>query len=125
MYYTKLYLNKYQYQFNWSNSGYENANDVSNVTVGNRNIFALDLKDIFDYFGKVCITSDELMTLFWNSTAKVSKYLWLRSSSAGDSNLAWNVYGDYGNLYDYTVNTSFVVRPALNLNLNQIEFTIV
>ena len=116
----------YQYQYNWSDSDYENANDVGNVTVGNRNVFALDLKDIFDYFGKVCITSNELMTLFWNSTAKVSKYLWLRSSSAGSSNFAWRVNGDYGLLnYGYYVYTSYVVRPALNLNLNQIEFSIV
>ena len=116
----------YQYQYNWSNSNYENANDVGNVTVGNRNVFALDLKDIFDYFGKVCITSDELMTLFWNSTAKVSKYLWLRSSLAGNSNTAWSVFGDYGLLnLGHGVSISSVVRPALNLNLNQVEFTVV
>ena len=116
----------YQYQYNWSSSDYENANDVGNVTVGNRNVFALDLKDIYDYFDKVCITSDELMTLFWNSTAKVSKYLWLRSSSAGTSRDAWSVYGADGLLTrGNLVNSSYVVRPALNLNLNQVEFTIV
>ena len=116
----------YQYQFNWSNSDYENANDVGNVTVGNRNVFALDLKDIFDYFGKVCITSNELMTLFWNSTAKVSKFLWLRSSRDDDSSRAWSVNGDTGTLgLGSTVNRSRVVRPALNLNLNQVEFTVV
>ena len=116
----------YQYQYNWSSSDYENANDVGNVTVGNRNVFALDLKDIYDYFDKVCITSDELMTLFWNSTAKVSKYLWLRSSYAGGSSSAWGVGGGAGYLYyGYRVNSSRVVRPALNLNLNQVEFTVV
>lgn len=116
----------YQYQYNWSDSDYENANDVGNVTVGNRNVFALDLKDIFDYIGKVCITSDELMTMFWNSTAKVSKYLWLRSSLADNSDSAWYVSGDYGTLdAGYYVINSYVVRPALNLNLNQIDFSIV
>ena len=70
----------YQYQYDWNDSDYENADNVGNVVVGNRNVFALDLKDIFDYMGKVCITSDELMTMFWNSTTKVSKYSWLRSS---------------------------------------------
>ena len=116
----------YQYQYDWDDSDYENANDVGNVTVGNRNVFALDIKDIYDYFDKVCITSDELMTLFWNSTAKVSKYLWLRSSRANQSSLAWIVYGDAGNLRtDNIINYSYVVRPALNLNLNQVEFSIV
>ena len=116
----------YQYQYNWSNSNYENADDVGNVTVGERNVFALDLKDIFDYFDKVCITSDELMTLFFNHTTAVSKYLWLRSSDADYSYGAWYVIGDGGILgAGGNVNTSFVVRPALNLNLNQIEFSIV
>ena len=116
----------YQYQYNWSDSDYENANDVGNVTVGERNVFALDLKDIFDYFDKVCITSDELMTLFFNQTTAVSKYLWLRSSIADDSDIAWGVLGDDGLLdYGTYVVNSYVVRPALNLNLNQIEFSIV
>ena len=64
----------YQYQYNQSNSNYDNADNAGNVTVGERNVFALDLKDIFDYMGKVCITSDELTTMFWNSTTKVSEY---------------------------------------------------
>ena len=115
----------YQYQYYWSDSDYENADNVGNVTVGDRNVFALDLKDIFDYFGKVCITSNELMTLFWNSTAKVSKYLWLRSSDADRSYYAWRVRGDGGLLVRNDVDYSDVVRPALNLNLNKIEFSIV
>ena len=115
----------YQFQYNWSDSNYENANNVGNVTVGDRNVFALDLKDIFDYFGKVCITSNELMTLFFNQTTEVSKNPWLRSSSAVDSSLAWSVYGGGGSLSGGAVSRSTVVRPALNLNLNQIEFSIV
>ena len=115
----------YQYQYNWSDSNYDNANNVGNVVVGNRNVFALDLKDIFDYIGKVCITSDKLMTMFWNSTTTVSKYPWLRSSRAVNSDVAWLVYGASGGLSNGVVNRSNVVRPALNLNLNQIEFSIV
>ena len=112
----------YQYQYNWSDSNYKNADNVGSVTVGERNVFALDLKDIFDYMGKVCITSDELMTMFWNSTTKVSKYLWLRSSSAGGSSRAWNVYGNYGRLDGSAVTRSGVVRPALNIDLSKIEW---
>ena len=115
----------YQNQYNWSNTDYENADNVGNVIVGERNVFALDLKDIFDYFGKVCITSDELMIMFWNSTTKVSKYPWLRSSFAGNSGRAWLVRGIGGDLGGSSVSSSNVVRPALNLNLNQVEFSIV
>lgn len=115
----------YQYQYNWSNSDYENADNVGNVIVGNRNVFALDFKDIFDYIGKVCITSDELMTMFWNSTTIVSKNTWLRSSSAGLPHNAWDVSGDYGNLLRSGVTNSYVVRPALNLDMSKIQYTIV
>ena len=115
----------YQYQYDWSNSDYENANNVGNVVVGNRNVFALDLKDIFDYMGKVCITSDELMTMFWNSTTKVSKYLWLRSSYADYSDRAWNVIGNSGFLLYRSAANSLVVRPALNLDMSKIQYTLV
>ena len=115
----------YQYQYNWSDSDYENANNVGNVTVGERNVFALDLKDIFDYLEKVCITSDELMTMFWNNTTKVEKYLWLRSSRAGNSSNAWYVDGYNGRLDDNGVTDSGVVRPALNLDMSKIQYTLV
>lgn len=115
----------YQYQYNWSDSDYENTDNVGNVTVGNRNVFILDLKDIFDYIGKICITSDELMTMFWNSTTKVSKYLWLRSSDANDPSYAWRVSGSDGYLDDSDVTRSNVVRPALNLDMSKIQYTLV
>lgn len=115
----------YQYQYNWSNSDYDNADNVGNVVVGNRNVFALDLKDIFDYFGKVCITSNELMTLFFNQTTQVSKYPWLRSSNADNSGYTWGVDGGNGNLVYDSVNSSSVVRPALNLDMSKIQYTLV
>ena len=115
----------YQYQYNWSDSDYDNADNVGNVTVGNRNVFILDLKDIFDYIGKICITSDELMTMFWNSTTKVSKYLWLRSSYASIPRDAWYVTGDFGYLSGYDVTNSRVVRPALNLDMSKIQYELI
>lgn len=115
----------YQYQYNWSDSNYDNADNVGNVVVGNRNVFALDLKDIFDYIGKVCITSDELMTMFWNSTTIVFKYLWLRSSRADYSHIAWDMYDGNGSLDGCDVYSSSVVRPALNLDMSKIQYTLV
>ena len=115
----------YQYQYNWSYSDYDNADDVGNVVVGNRNVFALDLKDIFDYIGKVCITSDELMTMFWNSTTKVYKYPWFRSSSSIGSSFAWSVTGSFGSLGSGGATSSNVVRPALNLDMSKIQYTLV
>ena len=113
------------YQNNWSNSNYDNADNVGHVTVGERNVFALDLKDIFDYLEKVCITSDELTTMFWNSTNKVSKYLWLRSSYANNSSRAWSLYGYYGYFTYGAAANARIVRPALNLDMSKIQYTIV
>ena len=115
----------YQYQYNWSDSEYDNEDNVGNVTVGNRNVFALDLKDIYDYFDKVCITSNELMTLFFNQTTQVSKYLWLRSADADYSDGALGVDGDGGGLGYDGVSDSIVVRPALNLDMSKIQYTLV
>ena len=115
----------YQYQYNWGNSNYKNADNVGNVVVGNRNVFALDLKDIFDYFEKVCITSNELMTMFWNSTTKVSKYPWLRSSRANNSSSAWSVSGSTCSLSSDSVIYFLEVRPALNLDMSKIQYTLV
>ena len=114
----------YQYQYNWSDSDYENAKNVGNVTVGDRNVFALDLKDIFDYFGKVCITSNELMTMFFNQTTAVSKSLWLRSSDAASSGDVWEVHGAYGLLLSRAVAGRGIVRPAFNIDLSKIEWSI-
>mgnify|MGYP001089774572 CR=1 FL=1 len=92
--------------------------------IGNRNIFALDLKDIFDYFGKVCITSNELMELWTNQTSAVSgKYWWLSSADAGSPDDAWFVDGNYGNLDSFGVGDAYEVRPAFNLDLSKIPFT--
>lgn len=114
----------YQYQYNWSDSDYENVNLTDSILIGNRNIFALDLKDIFDYFGKVCITSNELMELWTNQTNAVGgKYWWLSSAFAVGPGDAWIVTGGRGNLSYNGVGHAFAVRPAFNLDLSKINFT--
>lgn len=114
----------YQYQYNWSNSDYENANLTDSILIGNRNIFALDLKDIYDYFGKVCITSNELMELWTNQTSKVSsKYWWLSSASAGGPGDVWFVEGGRGDLTRNGVGLANAVRPAFTIDLSKISYT--
>lgn len=114
----------YQYQYNWSDSDYENADLTDSILIGSRNVFALDLKDIFDYFGKVCITSNELMELWTNQTSAVNgKYWRLSSAAAAYPGGAWIMSGDSGGLGDAGVGTANAVRPALNLDLSKINFT--
>ena len=113
----------YQYQYNWSNSDYDNANLTDNILVGNRNVFALDLKDIYDYFGKVCITGNELMELWTNQTGYISQQWYLSSAGEGNTINVWSIDGSRGRFY--TGNATFLnaVRPAFNLDLSKIHFT--
>ena len=114
----------YQYQYSWSGSDYDNANLTDSISIGDRNVFALDLKDIFDYFGKVCITSNELMELWTNQTSAVTaKLWWLSSAYVGVADFAWDVDGDNGDLGYMDVTNARAVRPAFTIDLSKIPFT--
>ena len=104
------------------------------LNIGNRNVFALGVQDVIDYLNDSSVQVDttailrnvNIWKMFWNDEVSHSgKYPWLRSSSADSSSYAWLVAGDGGFLDSSFVNGSYVVRPALNLNLNQVEFTVV
>lgn len=104
------------------------------LNIGNRNVFALGVQDVIDYLNDSSIQVDtsailrnvNIWKMFWNDEVPhPGKYSWLRSSYADYSDFAWDVSGSNGYLDYDGVGNSSVVRPALNLNLNQIEFTIV
>ena len=104
------------------------------LNIGERNVFALGVQDVIDYLNDSSVQVDttailrnvNIWKMFWNDEVSHSgKYLWLRSSIADYSDLAWYVYGNRGRLSDHDVSDSIIVRPALNLNLSQVEFTVV
>ena len=104
------------------------------LNIGNRNVFALGVQDVIDYLNDSNVQVDttailrnvNIWKMFWNDEVSHSgKYPWLRSSLADNSDNAWYVIGSTGVLTYDSVNRSLLVRPALNLNLNQVEFTIV
>ena len=65
--------------------------------------------------------------MFWNveTEPNTNTYPWLRSSDAFDSNYAWFAFANGGFLFNGVVLKPYVVRPALNLDLSQVEFTVV
>lgn len=103
------------------------------LNIGNRNVFALGVQDVIDYLSDDNVKVDtsailrnaNIWKMFWNDEVSHSVYPWLQSSDADYSTYAWFVNGANGRLTRNGVNISAVVRPALNLNLNQIEFSIV
>ena len=104
------------------------------LNIGERNVFALGVQDVIDYLNDSNVQVDtsailrnaNIWKMFWNDEVSHSgKYPWLRSSFADVSDRAWFVDGDFGSLGSLDMTNSTVVRPALNLNLNQVEFSIV
>ena len=104
------------------------------LNIGNRNVFALSVQDVIDYLNDSSVQVDttailrntNIWKMFWNDGVSHSgKSLWLRSSYAVNSNSAWTMNGYKGFLYYNPANYSNVVRPALNLNLSQVPFTLV
>ena len=106
------------------------------LNIGNRNVFALGIQDVIDYLNDSNVQVDtsailrnvNIWKMFWNvktrpTTTSISPLL--RSSYTGSSDLAWDVGKNNGGLGYYGVNNLRVARPALNLDLSQIEFTIV
>lgn len=113
----------YQYQYNWSDSDYGNADLVDNIPIGDRHIFALGLEDVYNYFNKNCITSNELMKMWINQTAKVSNVWLLNSANASNSMYIWTVRGNVGTLHLDSCITTRAIRPAFNIDLSKISFT--
>lgn len=104
------------------------------LNIGERNVFALGVQDVIDYLNDSSVQVDttailrnvNIWKMFWNDEVQHSgKYPWLRSSYAGNSNNAWDVFGIDGSLVVDYVGNSRVVRPALNLNLSKVDFSIV
>lgn len=112
----------YQCQFNWRDSDYDNWNLTDNVLVGSRNVFALDLKDIYDYFGKVCITSNELMELWTNQTSALG-HEWLLSFAVSNKENVYVISGSRGSFISVLPTNGSSVRPAFQIDLSKIPFT--
>lgn len=105
------------------------------LTVGSRYVYALGVQDIIDYLndGSVQVDTSAILRnvniwkMYWNTTTKPSNYSypWLRSAYADGSYYAWHVYGYDGRVVRDGVDYSLAVRPAFNLDLSKISYTIV
>ena len=128
--YTGTYGNSVPGTSNYTISKYAGGT----LNIGNRNVFTLGVQDVIDYLNDSSVQVDttailrnvNIWKMFWNDEVSHSdKYPWLRSSSALTSSYAWNVIGGSGSLSVDDVNYSDVVRPALNLDMSKIQYTLV
>lgn len=121
----------YNYQYGWDNDWYENYQYIGNVQIGNRHVYTLDVKDIYDYFGKKCISSNELNEMFFNDKTELPfepKFnICLRSSylENNKTNYVIAVCGETGafSSIDYK-NTTYTTRPEFVVDLSKIDFSI-
>lgn len=92
---------------------------TTEVNVGARKVFALDVDDVISYLGSTS-TPQDVNELFFGVRNKVnSDGVWLRSALSGYDR-AFFVYGDTGGL-DFTIcrdSGSVEVRPAFVLDLS-------
>lgn len=125
------------------NGTYGDAPDIQNysigkyisgaLNIGNRNVFVLGVQDVIDYLSDESMRVDatailrsvNIKKMFWNDEVSPSdKTLWLRSSRADERGYVFDVHGFGGFLYSDNMFGSRVVRPAFNIDLSKIEWSI-
>lgn len=113
----------YQYEILWSGD-YRGLNLIDKIEVNNRNVFALDLKDIYEYFGKNKITSNELLEMWTSQTESNDSTGWLSSTPPNSSaDIIYCVNTVKGRFSQNGVGGGAIARPAFNINLSKIAFT--
>ena len=125
--------NVQQYRYSKSSSAYNAtthasyANYSTKATKGSavsRNVYALDVEDIEQYFGGTFSTAN-ILTMFYNTTSAPSTvtYPWLRSALADYSDFSFCVNGSVGSVHNRSVAADGAARPAFTIDLSKIEWS--
>ncbi len=138
-------ISQYRYWFNSSvynqitHASYADysSKSLKSAILYERNIYALDIEDIEEYFGGTAgsvslntpgkFSGDDLVTLFWNTTAPGFIYMWLRSAAQDSSPSVWQVAGFYKQIAQVIGSSSkpsYIARPAFQIDLSKVDFTI-
>lgn len=121
-----------QYKYSVSSSVYNSSSHASyfdystksiKSDIGNRYVYALGIEDIEEYFGGIFGYSDIFQT-FWNQASTPgAKYIYLRDADAAKSGTVCVLFGS-GYINSARVDTSGIARPAFQIDLSKIDFTI-
>lgn len=119
---------RYKYQYN--ESDFDSFDEIGSTASIERYVYALDVKDVYDYFGKDTVTSKEIWNLFYDRDAKVgTNYIWLASASGSNPTIhAWIISEGTGSVWDgISVDSAQSVRPAFTIDLKAdgVVYTIV
>lgn len=124
-YYNGTYLNSNNYILSLMSTSY--GKSIA------RNCYVLSCQDVIDYLGvtvtmgftDTTLTSENLWKMFWNQTTSPGMvYPWLRSANSEYIDYAFRVTGSDGYLSSIDVSYARAVRPAFQIDLLKIDWTI-
>lgn len=116
----------YSYLYRHDSTDIDYATLNATAIIGNRNIYALNLSDIFEYVNSTYISCSDLMLMWFNQEVVGTKtYVWLRSSNYSNSTYGYLVNAELGGMNTnlISVKKEYAARPAFQIDLSKIEFT--
>lgn len=133
-----------QYQYTYDGSAYKHSTHASYAdystksqkeSIGDRYVYVLDVEDVEMYFGGTGGSTDnkvpgnfsgtDLIQMFWGNESTASGYIpLLRSGSTGDIRYIWRVDPNASYISRGGSNVDGAARPAFQIDLSKIDFTI-
>lgn len=133
-----------QYQYAYDGSAYKHSTHASYAdystksqkeSIGDRYVYVLDVEDVEMYFGGTGGSTDnkvpgnfsgtDLIQMFWGNESTASGYIpLLRSGSTGDIRYIWRVDPNVSYISRGGSNVGGAARPAFQIDLSKIDFTI-
>lgn len=133
-----------QYQYAYDGSAYKHSTHASYAdystksqkeSIGDRYVYVLDVEDVEMYFGGAGGSTDnkvpgnfsgtDLIQMFWGNESTASGYIpLLRSGSTGDIRYIWRVDPNVSYISRGGSNVGGAARPAFQIDLSKIDFTI-
>ncbi len=133
-----------QYQYAYDGSAYKHSTHASYAdystksqkeSIGDRYVYVLDVEDVEMYFGGTGGSADnkvpgnfsgtDLIQMFWGNESIASGYIpLLRSGSIGDIRYIWRVDPNVSYISRGGSNVGGAARPAFQIDLSKIDFTI-
>lgn len=94
-----------------------------NKTVGERNVYALDISDVIEYLGAENLTAANVNKLFFDRETAGSNYCWLRSANTNMDANAFIVFANFGSINcSFSTGTS-EVRAAFVIDKTAVKVT--
>ena len=96
------------------------SGDHGTVPIGDRNIYALSVTEIFEYLNVTVTDSDKIRDMFWKYK---HNNIWLRSAGNHRDGVIFLFYSTKG-FYSHVYSKTYAVRPAFQIDLSQVNWSV-